>query len=120
MYKTRFAFRDGHDAVLVFESYDEARNMLLGNCISCRWELLYAEVVFQSIGYRYTTDLIDMRLRTDGRIISLGDFMSIRSAEGLCVSECCVDEIDTVGGRLKVTVFGSDIEEGWYGIERFL
>ena len=120
MYKTRFAFRDGHNAVLVFENYDEARNMLLRSCISCRWELLYAEVVFQSIGYRYTTDLIDMRLRTDGRMISLGDLMSIRSAEGLCVSECFVDEIDTAGGRLKVTVFGSDIEEGWYGIERFL
>ena len=120
MYKTRFVFRDGHDAVLVFENYDEARNMLLRSCISCRWELLYAEVVFQSIGYRYTTDFIDMRFRTDRKVISLGDLMSIRTAEDPCISECCVDEIDAVGGRLRVTVFGNGITEGWYSIERLM
>ncbi len=120
MYKTRFVFRNGKDTVFVFESYDRARALLLRGCISCGGELLYAEVSFQNIGYRYTIDLIDGRYRIDGRIISLEDLISMRSSDNPFGLDCNVDEIDADGGRLRVTVFDSSKESGWYGLERFL
>ena len=120
MYKTTFVYRDGHHAVFRFDGYDTARRLLLQGCIACEEELLYALVSYHSLGCRYTTDIVDRRFRTDGRIISLGDLMSIRIIEDFCVSECCVDEIDAAGGRLRVTVFSNEITEGWHGLEEFL
>lgn len=120
MYKARFVFRNGKDATFISESYDKARSLLLRDYVLCGEELLYAEVFFQSIGYRYTIDLIDGRYRIDGRIISLEDLISMRSSDNPFGLDCNVDEIDADGGRLRVTVFDSSKESGWYGLERFL
>lgn len=120
MYRIRFAFRNGHDAIFVSESYDDARCLLLRNYVLCGNELLYAEISFQSTGYRYTTDLIDGRYRTDVRVISLEDLMAMRSSNNLFGLDCNVDEIDAKDGRLRVTIFDNEAESGWYGLERFL
>ncbi len=120
MYKTTFVYRDGHDTVFSSDSYYEARSLLQQSCFLCGWELLYADVSYHSIGYRYTTDLIDRRFRTDGRIISLEDLISMRSSDSPFGIDCSVDEIDAKNGRLRVTVFSNEITEGWHGLEEFL
>lgn len=120
MYKTRFVFRNGKDIIFVSESYDNARSLILRECISCGGELLYAEVSFHKAEYHYTTDLIDRRFRTDGRIISLEDPVSMRSSDNPFGLDCSVDEIDAKNGRLRVTIFDNDAESGWYGIDNFL
>ena len=120
MYRTRLMYRDGYETVFAFENYGEARDLLIQDCILCGGELLYAEVSFYKAGYHYTIGLIDRRYRTDGRMISLRDLISMRPHKDLCASECYVDEIDAEHGRLRVTAISSETENGWYGLEKFL
>ena len=121
MYRIRFAFRDGNDAVFVSESYYRSRLFLRANGTISDGELLYAEISYCRRDISYTMDLIDWRFRCDGIVMSLGDHISIQSAED--PSELltgCIDEIDPVIGQILVSVFDHDDYNGWFGIERLI
>ena len=120
MYKTRFVFRDGHDAVFVSESYYKARLFLQARGTIFDGELLYAEITYGGRSVHFTIDLIDWRHKCDGIVISLESLVSICSVDRLRGLDCSVDEIDAVNGRLRVTVIDDESMSGWYGLERFL
>lgn len=46
--------------------------------------------------------------------------MSIKPAEGIYISECCVDEIGVVNRWLRVSAIDRNVKGRWYSIKRFL
>lgn len=121
MYRIRFAYRDGKDAVFVSESYYKARLFLQARGTIFDEELLYAEITYCGGETCYTTDLIDWRFGCGGRVYSLGDIVTVRPDGALPEPLYgCIDRIDPVDGKVLVSVYDHEDCNGWYGIERFL
>ena len=121
MYRIRFAFRDGNDAIFKYEDYYEALRSLFTHGTIFDGGLLYAEISYRGRDISYTTDLIDWRFGCDRRVFSLGDIVSARP--GGAFSEPlygCIDRIDPVDGRVLVSVFDHEDCNDWYGIESVL